>query len=94
MDVLRTIETKGYRQEDLNEKHRDILTWLRYLQEDFIECFEYENPCEYGIIGDIKDEIAGAVIEQVKDWMAIQIAEYQINFAEMEAEDKIEGRSE
>lgn len=82
MDVLRTIEQEGYRAEDLPEDKQRILTWLRYLEEDFNSCFEYERAYEYGILGDLKEEIANECIEQVKAWLSIQIAEYQISFAE------------
>lgn len=84
MDVLRIIEQEGYRAEDLPEEKQRILTWLRYLESDFCDCFEYEKSYEYGIIGDLKEEIANECIEQVKVWLAIQIAEYQISFAEEE----------
>ncbi len=86
MNTRAIIEQEGYRVEDLNERHQEVLTWLRYLADDFEQCFEYENDCEYGIIGDLKDEIARDVIEQVKTWLEIQIAEYQIGFAENEAQ--------
>lgn len=84
MDTLKIIETKGYRAEELNEKHRDILKWLRYLENDFAECFEYDTGYDYGLVGDLKEEIAGDVIEQAKMWLKLQIAEYQIGFAESE----------
>ena len=43
MNVLAIIENEGYRTEDLNDDHRNILTWLRYLESDFAEGFEYEG---------------------------------------------------
>lgn len=86
MDVLRIIEQEGYQAENLNERHRDILEWLRYLERDFEECFEYDNGYDYGIVGDLKEEIAEDVIKQVQEWLAVQIAEYQISFAENEEE--------
>lgn len=86
MNTLAIIQKEGYRAEDLNKRHQDILLWLRYLEGDFAECFEYNGGMDYGIIGDLKSEIAQDVIEQVKEWMAVQIAEYQISFAESEPE--------
>lgn len=85
MDYFRIIASKGYRFEDLNERNQDIINWLNHLRED-IENFEWEDEdvclSPDTIIGKMKAEIAENVIEQVKFWMDVQIAEYQICLAE------------
>lgn len=84
MDTQKIIEKEGYRFADLNDKHKEILRYLRDLEGAFAEGFEYDSGYDYGLVGDLKQEIAEDVIEQVKTWLAVQIAEYQIGFAESE----------
>lgn len=90
MDYFRIINSDGYRFEDLNKQNQDVITWLKYLRED-IENFEWEDEdvcfSPDTIIGKMKAEIAENVMEQVKDWIDIQIAEYQIALAENQSEE-------
>jgi len=85
MDYFRIIEKEGYRVEDLNAENQNIIRYLKYLRAD-AENFEWEDEdvmCSPDtIIGKMKAEIADNVIEQFKDWIDIQIAEYQIALAE------------
>lgn len=90
MDYKRIINQKGYRVEDLKPKDQDVINCLRCLLEDF-DNFEYQcedfmldDDKEISIIGKMKEEIADDVIKQVKDWIDIQIMEYQIAMAESE----------
>lgn len=82
MDVFRIIKQKGYRFVDLNEDNQNRIAILNILRDDF-EHFEYQGGSDVsGIVNDMVQEIAEDVIEEVKLWLDIQIAEYQITLAE------------
>lgn len=85
MDTLNIIQKEGYRAKDLNEENQWALHWLRYVEKNFIN-FEYEDfeAESDSILGKIKMEIAEDVIQQVKDWLEVEIAEIQIGLAEGE----------
>lgn len=87
MQTLKIIEKEGYRFEDLTKENQEIIRWLKYLKEDF-ENFEYQHDEISEILTDIVSEIADDVIEEVKTWMEIQIADYQISMAENQPEEE------
>ncbi len=88
MDTLRIIEREGYTYSDLNSDNKHSIGWLRFLLEDFDD-YEYldgDINDKDSIIGKIKAEIVGNVVEDIKDWMEIRIAEYQIAMIEGQEE--------
>lgn len=82
VDFRRICETEGYRLEDLSKEDQRIVNALNSLADAF-EGFE-PDFYEGGTLGEIKDEIAEEVIEQVKEWFEATIAEMQVSLAEAE----------
>ena len=68
MDTLRIIEREGYTYSDLNSDNKHSIGWLRFLLEDFDD-YEYldgDINDKDSIIGKIKAEIVGNVVEGVQ----------------------------
>lgn len=83
MSTLTKIEQEGYREEDLSERDAYALRWLRFLQDSFKNGFMYDFEDDATtIIGRIKQEVSDDVVQQINEWLEMEIAEIQITFAE------------
>lgn len=88
MDVLFIIRREGYRYEDLNERNKESMDWLKFLQKEFEDSYTpVEEYDEDSILGKMCNEIAGEVIEDIKRWLESTIADIQISMIEDQPDD-------
>ena len=90
MDVIRIINSDGYKREDLNDQHRLIMAWLDNLIEDIRQmAYDYEDEKTDTMIEKMVKEIKRDTIKEICKKAEITIAEYQIAFAESEEEEDV-----
>lgn len=83
MDVIRIINSDGYKLEDLTKENRDIINFMRYLKgdiKDYADSYFFDS--DDSIISQIKEEIVSEAFGNLNDWLELQIAEYQIALIE------------
>ena len=89
MDVMRIVDSNGYRIEDMTEEHREIIRWLRYLVDDMKAWADGEYAHDDGgtLHQSLYNSIASEVAEELHEIALSTVAEYQISLRDSEQDD-------
>lgn len=78
MDYVRLVENGIYKKEELNEKNKSFIEGMEFVLNELKEGFYNDSDFLDDFsptIAQMKQEIAGEVVEDIKEWIYVTICE-------------------